>query len=558
MVKSRIRRCDLTLPWRASSTGWTAGDSFVHPFRNPGLEDFAVSAGNKLFLVVRERLRSGSSDRPQSVPGIPNCSTSTFLAAQEEVCNWPLEFLSIELLQESEKEHLTIRAGKWGTACLYLLAKDGTLFADWDPAELYQHLGSSQLDWELAAHFLVGFRKPYSRRTLFPEIQRLTQGAVARWCSTGELKIDYPVPADIPRPGVLKANADVLFTFEEILTASIQRWIGPEPAHAGAELSGGLDSGVVAARAASVCSDGLRTYGLIVPGLDGVGQARRRQELNARFRFTDTSIPAINYPLLALDGSRLRDGRVVPWEEIYFEPSDQLMSIAASQGCKLIFTGTGGDELCYPHWQELSEEEKAVAEKNFQPEETRFPYFNEVTYSMLRDTFASLDRAPHSAIPGSALEAMCAVSFLFLKHGLWFLSPLCTPELVTFCRRLPKEWRANRKVQRKLLAHWGCSELVADPASTEDFEELFSLGIKSARPLLESLFTNSRLAELGLVNKSELTSCYSQFCQDRPGLYSDLHFYTTAILELTILSLEAKRTGDAWRLPRFPPAATNS
>jgi hypothetical protein len=42
-------------PWHHVPGGWAAGANRVEPFRHPALEDFALVAGDRLVVVVRER-----------------------------------------------------------------------------------------------------------------------------------------------------------------------------------------------------------------------------------------------------------------------------------------------------------------------------------------------------------------------------------------------------------------------------------------------------------------------------------------------------------------------
>jgi asparagine synthase (glutamine-hydrolysing) len=153
------------------------------------------------------------------------------------------------------------------------------------------------------------------------------------------------------------------------------------------------------------------------------------------------------------------------------------------------------------------------------------------------DTATTLDRAPVAPLFTSALEASAAVSTRFLRPGVWPVSPLCTPELVAFCGRLPREWGEGRGVQREALGRMECSAATTHPASTEDFGQVFDPGIKGdARALFTKLFEDSRLSELGLIDADRLRTDYARFCETGGD---GTAFYAAAVLEL---GLQAVRT----------------
>jgi len=466
MLKLRIHRRDLASEWRRTSAGWTAGESFITPFRHPALGE-----------------------------------------------------LDDELTWTVDRGELTITAGIWGTAPLYLLERDDVLYGDWDVAELYPLLDDDPLDEERVAHFLVAFSRDYSRRTLFTNVMQLTERATARW-STGALTIDYPEPVPFARPRRLKPDADVAGAMQEIITASMRRWIDGATWTSGAELSSGLDSGMVAAIAASLLDTPLRTYGLIMPGIEGEGQRARRDEMIATFGYADTCFPAEeNLPL-----SPRR--RVVPWEEIYYEAADRLIRRAASDGVAVMFTGHGGDELCARHYSELPED----AQRKLLVPDAPPPFIRPRIHDAYRDTLLTLDRAPAAPMPSSALEAFAAGSALYLRRGVWPVSPLSTPELVAFCQSLPLEWRQNRECQRQLMLRLGCSHNVAYPRSTESFAALFDRAMRTeSRPMLRTLFAESRLADLGYVDRDALLRAYDEYTGEH-----ETQLYAVAVLEMAL------------------------
>jgi asparagine synthase (glutamine-hydrolysing) len=501
MLRLRILARDLGAPWLPAAGGFRAGGSRVEPFSNPFLRIDTLHHGSRTLFAVRERGRAlaGSFDE---------C-----LAA---VRAWPLEWQLLVI--DHDLRTLIIECGRWGTAPLYLQVDAESLVGSWDAAELR----AGALDPVLAPRFLALFDSPYSRRTLFTGIERLTERATARWAD-GRLTIDYPTPAPAPRPHALREGADPPAIADAILTASMHRWLDEAPAPFGAELSGGLDSGMVAVAAAGIRPP-LHTYGLLQSGAAGEGQRARREALIARFGFLDTAMPAHDYPPLAHGRPR-----VLPWEEIYYEATVAVCRRAAADGMAAMLSGIGGDELCLLHPSEGAAEEP----EGFSP-----PAF--LTPRAKNALQESVERAPRPAMSLSSIEGLAASAPLYLHQGLWPIAPLTTPELYAFARRLPAEWRRERRLSREWLARRGAPPLVTHPESTETFHPLFEHGFaRAARPLVRELFDDSRLHDGGWIDAGIWRTLYDDYCEGRLAAdFDPVPLYAAAVLELSLRRFE--------------------
>jgi len=250
---------------------------------------------------------------------------------------------------------------------------------------------------------------------------------------------------------------------------------------------------------------------------------------------------------------RIRNNSFVPWHEFYYEAFERLLRQAVQDSVDLLFSGNGGDELFYLYAQEWSPEQRAAKQDDILPQRHRLPIFlTDRTFECYRDTLLSLDRAPRARMPRSALTSSANASTLYLSLGLWPVSPFATPELAWFCGSLPREWRENRRLQREFLASLGCSRTVTHPDKTETFAPVMELSLRNtARPLLEQMFGESRLAEKGLVDRDLLLSAYKDYCKNGGSDGKDVEeaFLAVAVLELSIRSLEASRK-------KYQPLAT--
>jgi asparagine synthase (glutamine-hydrolysing) len=543
VLRFSIHRNDLRSQWRPSPNGWSAHASTIDPYRHQALEDFAVSSAARLLIVIRERLKDVSpSSEPGSANQILDLPAKLFDEKLREALEWPLQFIALLISSDEAEPKLSIFNGGWATAPVYLLESNEWLYGDWDCAGLYRYTQAKALDGDRAAHFLVSFASPYSRQTIIPDIKLLTERSTATWEANNNdsrnLQIDYPPELPSPSPRSLKPGADVLGMFQTIMQASMTRWFSDDLSIA-SELSSGLDSGIVSAVASAIRPESISTYGLLMPGDLGSDQQARRQELIERFRLRDRTIDALKFPPFYSEGSRLRHMRVAPWEECYYESVEAMLKLVSEDGNVCILTGVGGDELFYPHWQEMGLQEREALLEEVIYKRSEIPDFlTSVVVEAYHDSLDTLDRAPRSIIATSALEGVAHGSALYLKNGIWPINPFCTPELAWFCRSLPKQWRDNRDLQRQLLLHLGCSPKVTHPEVTESFSPVMESALRhSARPLITKLFENSCLADLGLLKPKPFLSMYSDYCDGIPVKAQDIHFYAAAVLELTVRCL---------------------
>jgi asparagine synthase (glutamine-hydrolysing) len=536
MLRFRVHASDLRAPWLSVGRRWCAGDSFIEPYAHPALEGVIALCPPRTLFVVRERLR-GRSEPAHTLPPGARVDHVTLSSVLDETRAWPLEATALLLDQH---KGVSIFSGRLGSAPVYALERADTLHGSWDPADLYQYLDSARLDFPLAAALLLRSGFPYSRRTVIPAIHCLTERSEAAWGGQGGLEVGYPAACERTLPSKLRTGADVVGAFEAIATASLRRWDN-EAAPFAAELSGGLDTSLVSLIASRLSPRPLRSYGLVMPGEPGAGQRARRSEIIRLGGLTDHSVEADRFPPFSIPSSRLNLHLAFPGQENYYEAFEQMVDLAIQNGSHTLLTGNGGDELCFPHYEELSDVQRASRREAVEaPSGLKLGFLTPATRDAYRETYLSLDRAPRPASPRSGLHAAAASAPLYLRKGVWAISPLCAPEFVAFCRRLPREWREGRRVQREFLLRAGCSRDLAYPQSAETFEPVLQRSLRvTAAAFVRALFRESRLAEQGLVHADKLVTAYQEYVESGGADMEDV-FYGVAILELTIRSIEAR------------------
>lgn len=551
MLSACLHATDAARSWAPTQVGWDTGLSTIRPYAHPALHAGMFVSKRRTAVIVRERI--GGQPRQDGSSSITKCSERALDEVLAQSRAWPLDFIELLITRHDGLADVRLRCGHWGTAPVYLLIRDGVFHLSWDVTHLYQFLPSTNLDPAFAAQYVFGLDHPYSRQTIFPGIWMLTERATALISSPfRSIKITYPRHEERARAKRLKRNAHVVETFREILTTSMQRWLTSKDDLLAVELSGGLDSSIVAAAAANITTRPVRSYGMIMPGAFGKYQRARRNEVVRNFGLFDSTFPCIQHPPFNPKSRRASCLAVVPWGEFYEEAVGTLLGRAASDGASLIFTGMGGDELCSHQLDESYELSNGSDEENLPNglavEEVvpldddginDLPFATETLRNAYEERDGLIDDAPQPLMETSSLESAAAVSNLYLNHGIWPVSPLCTPELVQFCRKLPAAWRHERIIERKVLTSFGCSSLVAypKPESLENFDPVMDFAMREASSsVINRLFRDSRLAEQGLVDRDRLIATYKQY--RRGDRRYGLQLLGAAVLELTVRSLE--------------------
>lgn len=498
----------------ATSYGWQGSGIALFPVNNPALECIVRRQNNSFELTVREALASN-------------------LQLPED--NWPLDFVTVTIERLAQGVRVRLRCGEWGTCPLYLTAKSDGLWADWDAVDLYAHQRDASLCPVYTAHLLTGMDDIYATSTVFPGIQRLTARASVEWTSTtGTLQFTLPTPIAQPAPHALTKDADVLTALDRTLMSAMHRYRRADVPCASL-LSGGLDSAIVAITGARIePNETFRTFGMLVPPDSRNGQQERRQALVDQFGFADTAIATEDYLCFDPESERIRELAVAPWEEFYHEAFSALLDAACRQGVREMATGNGGDELCMLHFFEQHE---AIAPSR----PAGLPRFvSSRVLQAYQDTLDSVERAPLALLSSSSLSAATASAPLFTRKGVWSLSPLCTPELIRLCRRLPREWRAGRRLWRDYLAKLSVSSLVTHPRVTEDFGGMMELSLRTRADYLHSLFRDSFLADAGLIDSTIFLADFRHWSTGGELPYDIAHFMYAINLELSLRSIAAR------------------
>lgn len=254
---------------------------------------------------------------------------------------------------DAEQRRLSLARDRFGIKPLYLQQRPGALAFASELSAL-RAAGATAVDREaLPAYALWGAFA--AEQTPLEGVSRLPAGAVAQWSAATGLQLCPPAPASAPAPAPTSLEQAVAGVRQRLQAAVQAQMIGDVPV--GCFLSGGLDSGVLAALLQD-CS-GERVTSLCVGfGGDGMDESARAQltadhlgTAHHTIRFASGELDALFDDFLeAIDAPSI-DGF-----------NTFLVSRAAHRiGLKVAFSGLGADEVFagyaqFSQWQQALEQ----------------------------------------------------------------------------------------------------------------------------------------------------------------------------------------------------------
>lgn len=520
MIKMRLSGAVDAGGWRWDGHRWICGRSWIEPFAHPAIEHAMVTTpeSGRSCLIVRE----AASDRQQVTTFRQVMSEPGYRRQLDQADAWPLQAMRVEM---AAGQSVRITCGERGVAPLYLRPTSGQLTVSWDLLDLAH--GASDLDArEVAA--VLAYRTRYSTATVFRTIRQLTERATATWDPTAGLSITYPAPALHSRPRILHGDADPVAAFSDLL----RREITARPLSTDGcvvELSGGMDSTMTALALAETIGP-VRTAALTLEGDAGDQQLRRRREIAARALLgPDLTVPAAQFAPFHPTGPRATGRPTSPTEGTYTEAMNELYGRLRAAGARWVFTGIGGDELCFQR-----PEERALTGDpwNLHPIPGHLGPRAWDALPHIED-----DLAPASVLHASTLAALAVHSATAMRHGLWPISPLATPLVLRLGESLPLAWRRGKRLMRLRLQQAGYSREVVHPPLRENFAATCEAAmLQHGLPLLALWLPSSLLARQGLVDAAVLSAECTVVAATGRGA-SDL--YRSLALETALQSLAA-------------------
>jgi asparagine synthetase B (glutamine-hydrolysing) len=375
-------------------------------------------------------------------------------------------------------------------------------------------------------------------RTVLERIKVLTERTILTY-NGRSLKIKTPKPA----PVLYKTRRlkEPVSAFENKLAKVLKTYWNKFPAGSkvGFEISGGLDSITAPGFYSPYTKNPLQAFSMLLPDKQGQSQKQKFQAIERKLNIKLHAVPVHRLFPLTSQVKLKRFRPFYPLREIYYEALKQEVRAARKKKIEIIFTGMGGDELFKTDPREpIGHQGKQEVEFRKQLKIPSFftPYFKQKFLENLPHNI----NYPTPLIPYSVLGANLSRNNIFIENGIWPLSPLADPELVKFCRGLPKNWRENKKILKEHQRIMGYPKEIYDAKVNENFSNFFHSGLQTThfQKLFQRLLKNSVLTQLNLIDKSRLKSEYSLYLRKKSEINENpLYFYTIAVVEIFFQSL---------------------
>lgn len=510
MFRARIALKDSTGPWNRQGRRWVCGSSWIEPFPNPALEELFISDETSAAVIVRERLTN--QRLPASFSGLVD-----FRGAVEAQKAWPAEYNVIELRQAD----IIISAGARGSAPVYALVDNDIIHLSWRVSEFRRFLAAGNIDRAEVALFLTG-NDQYSHHTIWRNVTRLTERCRIQFNASG-LKVRLPESALHCEPRELVPGSDPIGAYDALLRHELT--MRDLPVKTVAEVSGGLDSANVAITATALLP-GLRSYGLAIGGAAREQQLCRRRTLIHVLGIEDLTIDAMNHLPFSGHSKRAVNSFLDPMVEPYREC---LGSALDAVGAHVVLTGIGGDELMGLRPEESDQRNTPPGSclggaEIFTPHLRNLIEIQDYTYM------------PASVLYEPTLQAAAVRAPVFLEHDTWPINPLASPSLVRFCEWLPTAWRRDRRLHRDRLVRAGLGPRWPYPSLRENFTDVMAAGIATyVLPQIRKLMTDSRLADLSLINPRAVTDLSGRLSARQ---LTKIGLYELINLELALRALD--------------------
>jgi len=395
---------------------------------------------------------------------------------------------------------------------------------------------SLRFNLPVLAEFIL-LRGRYNRETIFKNVFALTDREYLQWDGK---KLTSQLP--LPRKPLVRQEIDdvsAICEFSRLLDQAARRHLSNiDRIGISAELSGGLDSStVVQALIQAGGRTPLPVFTKLLPGEQREDQLKRVTEFSSRF---DCQINTINlddkYPLTGSTIETIAHNPFDPTLEPYRLGVMATSTKARECHADIIFTGMGGDELLEHH---LLQDSGFQGELELEARKQQvIPDF--ISTSLTEAFLDSNHIATPQPIPfftHSIIRAHQVKNPFFLEQGIWPISLLADSELVDFCRRLPIRLLKRKALIRLYQQNMRFPESMYMTTRKDSMHVLHERGLRGPSvPLIGYLFQNSRLAELGLVDKEKLLVAYQTYIgsQGRNREY----FYQIVALEIFLRSME--------------------
>lgn len=511
---------------------WISTKTSIEVFCSPMLEYFSISNGALTAFVVREKETGQSMDRSIFL----KTSEAEYCQEIEKIKSWKLEYFLIEI--NSENSTICLSRGSIDKVAIYYTINNGKLIGSWDLTDLHEFINQSDpFDRAEILLFLAGM-PVYNHKTIYKNIFKITERSKILFGNRG-VEVFLPKNAELFEESILKPDIDPTEAFYGILENQLThyRTLLELPANEiGCELSGGLDSAIVAMLVSDFFKrNGINCYTLLLSGDMGKQQQIRTSEIIGGWNLKSNSINIDDFGgPLKQSGFLLRNGMISVYEEIYYDLQSILLNNAEKHGVKVIFNGIGGDDVLFS----IAHSSKSKQVRDIGDHVKKLNIFSGV--DEIRNIIQNISTFPRPFIPISSLNASHSRSAMYLRKNLWPIELFCSQDIITFFQLLPSDLKNGKNLHKKLLKSNGFSDLFTNPKIKEHFGLVFDKSMKiDNRKEVINLIRESKLHDMGIIKKDIFLEQYDRYCEMNDHSVPPILYYTVAAIEYNLISLSS-------------------
>jgi hypothetical protein len=453
-------------------------------------------------------------------------------------------FLDDELLFmaiDCREQTIAVQTDAFNTASIFIGQQPDRCVLSSDFARTCTMLnpGSYQLDLECVAKFLLA-QATYDR-TFVKEI-KILYDRKRFYSSTKSSKLWLPPDASMKDYHNNRIGDASLFpqVLEKTINDYWMRYVGDNIA--GCQLSGGLDSAVVAGYLAATGRPTI-TATLTLPNIFRRTQAQKLQDFKKRFNTQSIVMPAhdyLDYPWLEV----LQGQKSQPFYHYAASPyrtvHDDLYDALVQSGAQCVFSGIGGDEL-FEHVDHrrimnntMKSDERFIELPIFKP---LVDYLDSLKKDEADEIKLPIPLKSHSTLIYSAMSGND-----YLAHDLWYVSPLADPKLYSYMQTLPLHYSADKLLLRIYANARQLPRSITLPDVNEDFTHVIVEDFHRLKEIIWYMLENSILLKNNMLDKKSLLGLYQKLLRDpsMDDFDSALIFNRILYTELNLMSLRLK------------------
>ncbi|MBY5378949.1 asparagine synthase-related protein [Rhizobium leguminosarum] len=482
-VRSRIKLSD---------TGIRVGKSHLDIYQHRLVEGIIYFNDRKIVAVSREC--SASDDPVTSAIRLEKIANDHELdAIHTEIKSTRLAVATVEIGRSTDNPYVLIYNNHNPQTSLCLCLEESRVIASWNFMAVAKRSNRNIISDDFLARWLTLQPKQYNNGTIFKNIHRTTintETLVTRdkiRISEMDLRVStYPRQLRTPE----RAQE---FLFQMLTETLTRRRL--EFGKTAVEVSGGLDSSVVAVAAAAVLPNPIAAS--IVVGSDIQNQTTRQGVLARKLGLDHVTVDVWAHLPFAAGSARFASLETSYLAESFYEAFHDLTQILKTRGIDTILTGMGGDEAfpLFADEADTSHSVKPLARPSFiRPKTYQLAELPPVTRNFI------------TSYHGSAALGVANRAERFLNQGIWQVNPFLEPEIIQFGSSLPLALRNQRSILSNILAGNGMPEFLdGKPMS---FEPTIPHVARGIRDLLHQLLAESVCSELGLLDPIDLWNTY--------------------------------------------------